>query len=286
MVESIKELKKICQKKNDNWYGRYFVRKISIYITKLLLKTDVTPNQISGLSILIGIIAGIFFVFGNYWYTLVGASVLLLSNIVDCVDGEIARYRKSASVAGKYIESLNDYIVHPFIFVCITFGLYNIFHNVFIFVLGFSIVLFSYWGTIASALVYETLTTQTSNSKKRVKEQASRVRENIFGKPSKIRHMYNRVRTPFISPYFILMILTAAALDCVLVNFCPDFSIGALFIEFGPNITISLPNIFDYKTNFNFLYIYFILFGITSPKAISTIYNYFCQMKSYQKRIE
>ena len=282
MVESIKELKKICQKENDNWYGRYFVRKISIYITKLLLKTEVTPNQISGLSILIGIIAGIFFVFGNYWYTLVGALLLLLSNIVDCVDGEIARYRKSASVAGKYIESLNDYIVHSFIFVCISFGLYNIFHNIFIFVLGFLIVLFSYWGAVAPALVYETLTTQTSNSKEKVKEQASKIRENIFGKPSKIRSMYNHIRAPFISPYFILMILITAALDFILVNFCPDFAIGALFIEFGPNITIFLSNI-DYKMNFNFLYIYFVLFGITSPKAIITIYNYFCQMKSYQK---
>ncbi len=283
MVESIKELKKICQKENDNWYGRYFVRKISIYITKLLLKTEVTPNQISGLSILIGIIAGIFFVFGNYWYTLVGALLLLLSNIVDCVDGEIARYRKSTSIAGKYIESLNDYIVHPFIFVCISFGLYNIFHNVFIFVLGFLIVLFSYWGAVAPALVYETLTTQTSNPKEKVKEQASKIKENIFGKPSKIRSMYNHIRAPFISPYFILMILITAALDFILVNFCPDFAIGALFIEFGPNITIFLPNIFDYKMNFNFLYIYFVLLGITSPKGAITIYEYFHQMKSYQK---
>ena len=283
MVESIKELKKICQKENDNWYGRYFVRKISIYITKLLLKTEVTPNQISGLSILIGIIAGIFFVFGNYWYTLVGALLLLLSNIVDCVDGEIARYRKSVSVAGKYIESLNDYIVHPFIFVCISFGLYNIFHNVFIFVLGFLIVLFSYWGAVAPVLVYETLTTQTSNPKEKVKEQASKIKENIFGKPSKIRSMYNHIRAPFISPYFILMILITAALDFILVNFCPDFAIGALFIEFGPNITIFLPNIFDYKMNFNFLYIYFVLLGITSPKGAITIYEYFHQMKSYQK---
>ena len=283
MVESIKELKKICQKENDNWYGRYFVRKISIYITKSLLNTEVTPNQISGLSILIGIIAGIFFVFGNYWYTLGGALVLLLSNIVDCVDGEIARYRKSASVAGKYIESFNDYIVHPFVFVCISFGLYNIFHNLFIFVLGFLIVLFSYWGAIATALVYETLTTQTSNPKEKVKKQTSKIKGNIFEKPSKIRRMYNRVRAPFISPYFILTILIAATLDCILVNFCPDFSIGALFIEFGPNITISLPNIFDYEINFNFLYIYFVLFGIASPRCIITIYNYFCQMKSYQK---
>ena len=281
MVESIKELKKICQKGNDNWYDRYFIRKISICITKLLLRTEVTANQISGLSILIGIIAGIFFVFGNYWYTLAGALVLVLSNIVDCVDGEIARYRKSASIAGKYIESLNDYIVHPFIFVCISFGLYNIFNNVFIFVLGFLIVLFSYWGAVAQALVYETLTTQTSYSKEKVKEQASKIKGNIFGKPSKIRRMYNRVRAPFIAPYFMLMILIAAALDCILVNFCPDFAIGALFIEFGPDIAVSLPNIVNYEVNFNFLYIYFILFGITSPKAIITIYNYFRQMKSY-----
>ena len=48
MVESIKELKKICDKgEREHWYLRLIMRPISMYFTKLFLKLHVSANQVT-----------------------------------------------------------------------------------------------------------------------------------------------------------------------------------------------------------------------------------------------
>ena len=78
MVESIKKLRRICQKsKSDSPYIDNFLRPFSIYITKLLLYTPLTGNHVSVLGMINTFIATILFMFGNYWINLI-ASVLVL----------------------------------------------------------------------------------------------------------------------------------------------------------------------------------------------------------------
>ena len=282
-IESIKELREICQRSEanrDSWYDVNFFRKISIYFTKLLLKTKITANQTSGIAISIGIIAGVFFVFGNYWYAFIGALLLCLSYIFDCVDGEIARYRKSATIAGKYVESMYEYIIYPFIFICISIGLYNLFNNIFILILGILIALFMCWGNIASNLVYTVLVIETKNStNKIVDKQVSEISENIRKRHSKIRRIYNYIKIWFTFPVPLVLITTI--LDILFINYCPDYSVDKLAIEFRPNIVFS---IFNYGIEFNFLYIYFFLFVIIiSSRSIIRIIDNFNQLKSYSK---
>jgi phosphatidylglycerophosphate synthase len=136
MVESIKELRKICQTHKKIPVSEVFQRKISIYFTKLLLYTDITANQVTLLNIIIGIIAGIFF-YGHSWYTFFGALMLCLWCIFDCVDGEIARYRGNPTITGLYLDRLNGIIVEPWVFASLTFANYSIFNDVKIFIFGF-----------------------------------------------------------------------------------------------------------------------------------------------------
>jgi len=141
MVESIRELRETCRSPNaerERSISMVLGRKVSIYFTKLLLYTNITANQTTVLDVLIGIIAGMFLVYGNRLFTLIGALLLQLYFIFDLVDGEVARYRKSSSLTGVYLERLGHYIVPPFIFMCIAFGLYNTFEDIWIFALGFS----------------------------------------------------------------------------------------------------------------------------------------------------
>jgi len=142
MVESIEELRRICQsidkKKGPLPYSVIFARKVSIYFTKLLLYTNITPNQVTLLFILIGVMACLFFVSANPWHMIVGALLLELWYIFDHVDGEVARYRRNTTLTGTYLDFLSHYIVHPFIFVCLSFGIYNIFHDIRAFIFGFS----------------------------------------------------------------------------------------------------------------------------------------------------
>ena len=143
MVEPIRELRAICQSKNEEERGylKIVARRVSIYITKLLLYTPITGNQATLLYILSGLIAGIFFIPGNTWCTIVGAFLLQLWFVMDCVDGEVARYRKTSSLTGVYLDVLSHHIVHPYIFACVSFGIYNSLHDMKALIFGFLVVL-------------------------------------------------------------------------------------------------------------------------------------------------
>jgi len=142
MVEPIGELRKICQ--NSRKYAKKYRmnpwRKVSIYFTKALLYTNITANQVTILCALIGVLGGILLAFGN-WYSIAGALLLHLHVIFDFVDGEVARYRKSESLTGIYLDLLCHHIVNPIVFVGISFNVYNVFHDPNVFIFGFSAIL-------------------------------------------------------------------------------------------------------------------------------------------------
>jgi len=126
MSESIEELKKICFKGNYEGlpiYPRYVTHKISIRIVKLLLHSSITPNQITLLSIVVGIISSIMFAVAIPVYFLAGALILELYYVIDAVDGQLARYKKLSSMTGGYFDYVSNYIVHPCVFFCIGLGL-------------------------------------------------------------------------------------------------------------------------------------------------------------------
>ncbi len=139
-IPSIKKLREICQPitHRELWYAETFIRPISIYITKALLYTPISANQVTILGFLAGIAAGTLFIFGNYWYSLVGAILLQLTVLLDRVDGEVARYRGTSSLRGAYLDNASNYLTTPYIFVGISFGAYGNFHNITWLICGFS----------------------------------------------------------------------------------------------------------------------------------------------------
>jgi len=141
MVESLKELRKICEGPDplNKKYPLVYWRRISIYFTKLLLYTSITANQVTILGALIGVIGGTMLAFGN-WYTFTGALLLHLNLIFDLVDGEVARYRKGESLTGIYLELLCHHIVNPLVLVGISFNVYTVFHDPTVFIFGFSAI--------------------------------------------------------------------------------------------------------------------------------------------------
>lgn len=142
MVESIKELRTICQKnESQHWYV-ILNRKLSIYITKLLLYTPLSANQVTLLQLLIIVLGCVFFISGQYLYSVLGALLLFLSNLLDYVDGEVARYKGTSGVAGEYLDELVHSIEYAVIFPSISFGVYNNLQDIRIFAFGFSASLF------------------------------------------------------------------------------------------------------------------------------------------------
>lgn len=284
MVESIEELKKICQDSKSeamDWYSKMFYRSISIHITKLLLRTSVTANQVTFFTIVLGLIAGVLFSFGTHSYMLAGALLLQLWLIFDCVDGEIARYKGTAGICGKYMESLDHYVTEPFIIACVGFGLYVLFDNVVIFALGALVALLMSSSFVSSNLIYTLFVMH-----KITNENIYRMSGAITDNSTTIRCIYNFCFKSLTTPTsFMVILLIATMLDILFIAFCPDIAIGGLTIAFGPDMNIiHLTGIFDHKLHFNFLYIYFIFFSIVSiTRSIVRMLNNFQEVCQYQR---
>lgn len=108
----------------DGLVDRYFNRKLSGVLTRLFLRVGWSPNVITIVSMVVGLVAAGFFIPGSWELALVGALLFQLSVIIDCCDGEVARLTFTESRFGQELDIWADNIVHIAIFVGIACGAY------------------------------------------------------------------------------------------------------------------------------------------------------------------
>lgn len=109
---------------NDSLMDRLVTRFISRQLTRVFLKTSLTPNQITFLSLMIGLGSAWSFFQGTYTSGLIGSILLMVSAWVDCTDGEIARLKFMETPTGARFDIFCDNIVHFFVFFSIGMGLF------------------------------------------------------------------------------------------------------------------------------------------------------------------
>jgi len=143
MVESVKELEKLCSRPNQN---NNVYQKAAPYVTKLLLLLHFNANQASILGFLLGATASIFFVSSNPIFYVIGGIYLFFVMVCDCCDGKIARYNKKE---GGDLGEFFDWFGHQskfLIMLCLTFGLISIFPKyVHSFLLLFGFIFTCFW---------------------------------------------------------------------------------------------------------------------------------------------
>ncbi|MEW6202526.1 MAG: CDP-alcohol phosphatidyltransferase family protein [bacterium] len=137
-MESIKELRKICQKTETDERIHFLQRKVSIYLTKILLYTPITANQTTFLSMIMAIPSGIFFASADFRCSFLGILFYWIYRLLDFSDGEIARYRKQTSFRGQYLDCVAPYITDTFIFAGIGIGIYRQYYELWMLILAFS----------------------------------------------------------------------------------------------------------------------------------------------------
>jgi CTP:molybdopterin cytidylyltransferase MocA len=92
----------------DGFFTTFFVSPYSKYIARWAARRGFTPNQVTTVSVLIGLLAAIAFATGERWGMIVGAVLLQLSFTTDCVDGQLARYTRQFSKLGAWLDSVFD----------------------------------------------------------------------------------------------------------------------------------------------------------------------------------
>ena len=112
------------------------VRHLSYRLTPFLLKTSITPNQITFLSLIFGLLCGFCFIIGSYYLQIVGALFFIISYVLDNCDGEIARLKNMSSEFGAKFDDIVDWVVDAFFFISLGYGVSEVSGHSFWFFLG------------------------------------------------------------------------------------------------------------------------------------------------------
>ncbi len=94
----------------EHWAGKLYVRRLSPHVTRRLLPTGVTPNAVTWAMIAVGVLAAGVLTLPGVLAAVAAALLIQGQILLDCVDGEIARWRRQFSPAGIYLDRLGHYV--------------------------------------------------------------------------------------------------------------------------------------------------------------------------------
>jgi phosphatidylglycerophosphate synthase len=113
---TIAELRACCQPgsimgrvSGEHWAGRLYMRHASLYLTRALLPTRLTPNAITWLMIASGLGAAAVLAVPHVWAAVLAVLLIQAQLIFDCSDGEIARWRGVSSPVGIYLDRIGHF---------------------------------------------------------------------------------------------------------------------------------------------------------------------------------
>ena len=113
---------RMANRANDGFFSVFFLRKFSKILTWVAVKVGATPNQVTLISFAIGLYSAYAFSQGTFWQIFLGAVLLQLSIIVDCVDGELARYTRKFSQLGAWLDAVTDRVKEYMVFLGLAIG--------------------------------------------------------------------------------------------------------------------------------------------------------------------
>jgi 1L-myo-inositol 1-phosphate cytidylyltransferase / CDP-L-myo-inositol myo-inositolphosphotransferase len=111
------------RKSSSGWISKNINTRISIPISRLLIRTPLTPNMISVLIGIIGMLCGFFYAIER---PILGAVFLELSTILDGCDGEVARIKLMESKRGQWVDTVSDQLTFLSFVVGVPIGFYRI----------------------------------------------------------------------------------------------------------------------------------------------------------------
>ncbi len=117
--------------KDDEWWSSFVTAPLAIMVNYLVVDIKkLTPNKITLFSLLVAILSVIFIIVGGIANFIIAAILIHLSHVLDCMDGQMARYRKTSSLAGCFFDKLTDQIQVTLWFAAVGYAAYAQSQNV------------------------------------------------------------------------------------------------------------------------------------------------------------
>lgn len=119
---TIAELREVCQPDGvtsragaEHWVAHVYLRRLSPYVTRLLLRTPITPNGVTVLMILTGIATGLALLIPGLPGATLAVLLGQLQMLIDCCDGEVARWQERYSPRGVFLDKIGHYTAESII---------------------------------------------------------------------------------------------------------------------------------------------------------------------------
>lgn len=98
------------RRSGEHWAGRLYMRRLSPYVTWAGARAGLAPNHLTAAMIGCGVAAGVVLALGGPVSAVVAAVLVQCYLLLDCSDGELARWSGRTSIAGVYLDRLGHYL--------------------------------------------------------------------------------------------------------------------------------------------------------------------------------
>lgn len=109
-------------KSDDGFFATYFVSSWTKPLVRLAARLKLSPNSVTGISIGVAVMAAVWFTYGARWAQVLGAVLFYLSFVLDCVDGQLARYTRGFTPLGAWADGMADRLKEYLVYIGLAVG--------------------------------------------------------------------------------------------------------------------------------------------------------------------
>jgi len=107
---------------NDSPLTYFFAGRLANKLLPWAVRKGFTPNQITAVSLTLGGLAAYLFSFGNVRVAVVGSLVLVAGFVLDCLDGQLARFTGAGTPFGFWLDIFGDRVREFLLWTCLCIG--------------------------------------------------------------------------------------------------------------------------------------------------------------------
>lgn len=107
-----KKLLRTVRKPSDGIIARYLNRPVSTAISRQVVRTSVTPSQVTAVHLVLGLLSAGFAAVGGYAAFLISGVLFHLTSVLDGSDGEVAKLKFQTSTRGELFDTVSDNITY------------------------------------------------------------------------------------------------------------------------------------------------------------------------------
>lgn len=169
--------------KDDEWWSSFVTSPLAIAANYFVVDFKwLTPNIITLISFLAAIGSVGFILAGGTQNFIIAAVLIQLSYVFDCMDGQMARYRKTTSLSGAFYDKLTDQIQVTLWFGAVGYAAYRQSHNVLpVFLAFMGVAFYSLRSYIKYVTIYIEMSRDNQYPEKLFKKESATQKEHMAG---------------------------------------------------------------------------------------------------------